>query len=181
MGRPHSNGGPEQILASGRFTRLIRRDGWEYVERTGSSGVVAVLAVTAEGALLLAEQYRPPVLKRVIDLPAGLAGDLAGHEQEVLTEAARRELEEETGFTAESFDFVVSLPSSPGLTAETVELFVAHGVSRCGDGGGDDSENITVHAVDLENIADWLDRKVAAGCLVDPKVFTALWWAERQS
>lgn len=163
-------------LAAGRFLRLVRRGTWEYAERRRASGVVAVLATTADDELVLTEQYRPPVASRVIDLPAGLAGDIAGQEQEALATAAQRELEEETGFTAENFEHVGRLPSSPGLTSEIVDLFTARRLTRTGAGSGVDGEQIVVHLVSRTEIAGWLKARVKDGCLVDTKVYAGLWW-----
>lgn len=168
-----------QTIGRGRFLRLVSENGWEYAERTGATGVVAVLAVTPENELVLTEQYRPPVRQSVIDLPAGLAGDVHGAEDEAMSMAARRELEEETGFTAGSLRRIAPLPSSPGLSSEVVELFLAEDLSRISSGGGDESESIEVHLVSRATIADWLDERVTRGCLVDPKVYAALWWLEQ--
>jgi ADP-ribose pyrophosphatase len=168
-----------QTIGEGRFLRLIREDGWEYAERRGATGVVAVLAFTPAGELVLTGQYRPPVKHLVVDLPAGLAGDGHADADEALETAARRELEEETGWTARSFRPVATLPTSPGLTSETVVLFLADGLSRIGPGGGDDSEAIEVHLVPRSTISTWLAERVAQGCLIDPKVYAALWWADR--
>ena len=93
-------------IAEGKRVRLVRRGDWEYVTRKKSSGIVAIVAVTDDRKLVLVEQFRPPVAKSVIELPAGLAGDAAGHEQEDLTDAARRELLEETGYEADSMEFL---------------------------------------------------------------------------
>lgn len=171
------------IIGSGRFLRLVTDDRWEYVERVSACGVVAVLAVTEDGSLVLTEQYRPPVRAQVIDLPAGLAGDVVGQEDEPLEMAACRELEEETGFTATRFRRLATLPTSPGLSSEQCVLFAAETVTRCGDGGGggDGSEQITVHVVPLQRIAGWLEEQTRRGCLVDPKVYGALWWLAERS
>lgn len=171
--------GDRQILGEGRFLRLFTQQSWEFAERIAATGVVAVLAVTPDDELLLTEQYRPPVQKSVIDLPAGLAGDVQGAEDEDLAAAARRELEEETGWTARTLREIATLPTSPGLTSETVVLFVAEELSRIGPGGGDDSETIAVHVVPRQHIAAWLHEQVAAGVLVDPKVYASLWWLDR--
>ncbi len=69
-----------ETLYSGRFLNLVRRGKWEFVERHSATGVVGIVAVTDEGRLLLVEQFRPPLQKQVIELPAGLAGDIAGEE-----------------------------------------------------------------------------------------------------
>lgn len=169
----------ELTIGEGRFLRLASIGGWEYAERLGATGVVAVLALTPQDELILTQQYRPPVRGSVIDLPAGLAGDACGAHYEAFSTAARRELEEETGFTTASLRLLARLPTSPGLTSETVNLFLAEDVSRIGPGGGDDSEAITVHLVPRRRIASWLDEQTASGLFVDPKVYAALWWADR--
>ena len=89
-----------QVLHRGMHLTMVRRGTWEYVTRPGVTGIVGILAVTTEGRLLLVEQYRPPVGKRVIEIPAGLAGDGSNVAGEELATAARGELEEETGYRA---------------------------------------------------------------------------------
>jgi ADP-ribose pyrophosphatase len=169
----------QQTIGTGRFLRLIRENGWEHAERIGATGVVAVVAVTPEDEMVLTEQYRPPVRHSVIDLPAGLAGDGDENRDEAAETAARRELEEEAGWTARTLRRVASLPTSPGLTSETVQLYLAEELSRIGPGGGDESEKIDVHLVPRVTIAAWLEQRVAEGCLIDPKVYAALWWLDR--
>src|SRR5436190_21784999 len=90
----------DEVLYEGKFRRYVRRGGWEYVARRNVTGIVGIIAVTDDGKLVLVEQFRPPVGKNVIEIPAGLAGDVAGSEHEALAEAARRELLEETGYEA---------------------------------------------------------------------------------
>lgn len=164
------------ILGTGRFTRLVRKGGWEYVERTNASGIVLIIALTPEGRLLLVEQHRPPVDARVIELPAGLAGDLADAADEPLAEAARRELLEETGYDAARLVRVAGGPLSAGLTSEVVTVFQAEGLTRVSAGGGDESEDIVVHEVALADVPAFLGAREAAGVLVDPKVYAALWF-----
>ena len=168
-----------EILAEGRFARFVRRDGWEFVERTHTSGIVIIVALTTHDALILVEQHRPPVGCRVVELPAGLAGDLAGHEDEPLVAAARRELLEETGFDAPRFEPLAVGPLSAGLTTEIVTVFGARDAVRVAPGGGDDSEDIAVFTVPLADVPRWLADRERAGSLVDPKVYAALWFAAR--
>ncbi|MEM7699899.1 MAG: NUDIX hydrolase, partial [Verrucomicrobiota bacterium] len=87
-----------ETLVSGRFIDLCRTArGWEYATRSNAKGCVAILAETDDKRVVLVEQFRPPVGKRVIELPAGLAGDIPLQEEEPLVVAAKRELKEETG------------------------------------------------------------------------------------
>ena len=79
-----------RVLGEGRWLRLVDDGGWEYAERSGSNGVVVIVAVTDDDRLVLVEQYRPAVKARVIEAPAGLVGDLAGYEDEDRLAAASR-------------------------------------------------------------------------------------------
>lgn len=164
------------ILAEGRHIRLVSRSGWEYVERVKISGIVAILAVTEDGRILLTEQYRKPVEKRVIELPAGLAGDVVGDEGEALAEAARRELLEETGYKAGRMIYLTQGPPSAGLSTEIITLFRALDLRKESDGGGDASEDITVHEVPVERAGEWLEEMSRKGLLIDPKVYTGLYF-----
>lgn len=167
-------GSDKTVLGSGRFLSLVSRDGWEFVERPGVTGIVVMAAVTDDGKLLLIEQVRHPVGRVVLELPAGLVGDEAGSEAESLEAAAQRELIEETGYRAARFRRVFSGPPSAGLSSEIITLFVATGLSRAGSGGGVGGEEITVHEVPLEGASAWLAARVDAGSLVDPKVYAGL-------
>ena len=91
-------GKQREVIAATRHLQLVRRGGWEYVERPNVTGIVVIVPVTRDGELVLIEQYRVPVDRPVIELPAGLAGDVPGTEGERLEAAARRELLEETGY-----------------------------------------------------------------------------------
>ena len=152
----------------------MSRGGYEFASRRKLSGIVAIVAVTTDGKLILIEQFRPPVGKRVIEIPAGLAGDVAGHEKEPLAKAAQRELLEETGYEARSMKAVAEGPPSAGICDEVITMFVAKGLKRIGDAEGDGSEDITVHEVPLARVAAFLKKKVREGCTVDLKVYAAL-------
>lgn len=166
-------------LHAGRFLGLFDIDGWEYVSRQNASGVVVLVAVNDTGQLLLVEQFRPPVQKSVIELPAGLVGDLDDPDEDLL-QAAQRELLEETGYSAGKLDLVMSCPSSAGLTDEVISFVMASQLQQCGLGGGDASEDITVHAIALAEVDLWLTEQLNRGCLLDPKIYTALYWLEKQ-
>jgi ADP-ribose pyrophosphatase len=168
-----------QILHEGRFLRLVSDKTWEYVERRNVSGVVAILAITEENKVLMIEQYRPSIRRMVVEVPAGLAGDIAGAENEDLAEAARRELLEETGYEAKGMEFLADGPSSAGLTSEFVSFFRATGLAKVAEGGGDHSENIEVHEVPLATLEQWLAERRAAGRTVDNKVYSALYFVNR--
>jgi len=162
----------------GRYLNLVERAGWEYSSRSNASAVVVIVAVTPDDRLLLVEQYRRPVDSRVIELPAGLVGDHVDP-NETLLEAARRELIEETGHAAGSLAFIMDCPSSAGMTDEIVSFIRAGELERVGPGGGDDSEDIVVHAVPLADVDRWLEERQRDGTPLDPKIFAALYWLQR--
>jgi ADP-ribose pyrophosphatase len=166
-------------LHEGKHLRLVQTQGWEYAERVQASGAAIVVAVTPRGGLLLTEQHRIPIRRKVIELPAGLAGDLDAEPQEQMATAARRELLEETGYEAEEMIHLTTGPSSAGLTSELVSLFLARGLRKVGPGGGHGDEQILVHEVPLDQVENWLRQRTAEGLLVDPKVFAALYFARQ--
>lgn len=165
------------VVAQGKHLRLMRVGTWEYVERANISGIVGIIAVTDDGKLLLVEQYRPPVGKNVIELPAGLAGDVRGQEDEGLLAAARRELLEETGYEAAEMILLPSGPVSAGLSTEVVTMVRATKLRKVASGGGDASERITVHEVPLAEVVSLLGQMEASGRLVDLKVYVGLYFA----
>ncbi len=167
---------PVETLAEGKFLRLAKRGRWEYVERVNSSGAVVIVAVTPDDKLLLVEQFRVPLQKNVIELPAGLMGDIAGQEQEPQAIAAQRELLEETGYYAAHFHELATGPTTAGLADEVVSFMLATQLEKRTAGGGDEHEEITVHEVPLQGIADHLQALAAKGCAIDTKIFTGLYF-----
>lgn len=92
-----------------------------YVNSPGAVGVVALLGDKDQREVLLVRQYRPPFQKETLEIPAGMR-DKIGEDPQV---TARRELEEETGFFAESLIFIGSHESAPGISNSVVDLFLA--------------------------------------------------------
>lgn len=165
----------DATLYQGRWLNMKQRGHWEYVERVHPGGAVAIVAVTDTGCLLLVEQPRVPIGRTTIELPAGLVGDLAHAAEESLFDAARRELEEETGYRCARIEPLHSGPSSAGMSTEFIHYVRALGLTRVGPGGGDDSEDITVHEVPLAQISAWLQQRAQRGDSVDPKLMAGLW------
>jgi ADP-ribose pyrophosphatase len=174
----HPRGQAEpRVLGRGRYLTLIDDNGWEYVTRN-VTGIVVIVAITGDGKLLLVEQWRPAVGNRVIELPAGLVGDVEADEP--LVTAAARELVEETGFAAREMVPIGVGPIAVGVSDEVISFFHALDPTRVGPGGGDATEAITVHEVPLSELRPFLAARAAAGLAVDPKIYAGLYLAGAQ-
>lgn len=158
---------PEEVMWQGRFITAKRRGKWEYVGRARGIKAAVILAVE-DGHVLLVEQYRVPLGANCIELPAGLIGDHDDGE-DALTSAAR-ELEEETGYRASKLEIVGEFFSSPGMVSESFTLVQASGLTKIGEGGGVDGENIIVHRVALTHLPSFVQAKRTEGCVVDVKL-----------
>jgi len=170
----------DRILATTPFLRLIDRDGWIFVERPNSTGVVTIIPLTPERRLLLVEQFRAPLGRKVIEFPAGLMGDEPGHENEDPVASARRELIEETGYEARDLEMVATTATSPGMATELVHFILAWNLVRVGAGGGVGGENIVVHEVPIADGRAWLREQEAKGLVIAAKVFAGLYFAEER-
>jgi ADP-ribose pyrophosphatase len=169
---------PARVLAEGRFVRLLAKNGWEWADRTNCRSAVIIVAVTGQRELVLVEQFRIPLGRRVIELPAGLVGDEPDGAHEEPAEAARRELREETGFQAETMVYLAEGPSSAGLASEVYSLFWAPDVRQVTAGGGTAGEEIRVYRLPLDDAEAWLDARRREGVMVDPKIYAGLYFAQ---
>jgi ADP-ribose pyrophosphatase len=164
---------PEEIRWQGKFIAAKQRGKWEYVGRARGIRAAVIVAVD-DGHVLLVEQFRVPLGKPCLELPAGLIGDEAGSEDETVERSAARELEEETGYRPDRIEVIGEFASSPGMVSETFSLVRAVGLTKVGDGGGVPGEDITVHRVPLAAIAAFVAEKRAAGLMIDVKLLILL-------
>ncbi len=162
---------PEQIVWQGRFITTKTKGSWEYVSRARGIKAAVILAIE-DGHVLLVEQFRVPLGVSCLELPAGLIGDET--DNEVMEEAAARELEEETGYRPGRIELVGEFFSSPGMVSESFFFVRAHDLVKTGAGGGVEGENITVHRVPLAAVAAFMAQKRAEGCAVDAKLLMLL-------
>lgn len=165
---------PVETMWEGRFITTKRQGRWEYVSRARGIRAAVILAVDAEQHVILVDQFRVPLGKRCIELPAGLVGDHDDNADEEAAIAAARELEEETGYRAGTMETVGEFFSSPGMVSESFTLFRALDLVKVGDGGGVESEDITVHRVPLAGIEQALKDWRAQGYAIDVKILTLL-------
>lgn len=160
-----------ETLWQGKYLAVRREGTWEYVSRARGIRAAVIFAVE-NGHVILVEQYRVPLGRRCLELPAGLVGDES--EGEDVAVAAMRELEEETGYRAERMVALGDFYSSPGMASEGFTLLRAEGLTLIGDGGGVDGEDIVVHRVDLAALPAFVAAKRADGMAMDVKLLLLL-------
>lgn len=163
---------PEQTVWQGKFITAKVKGKWEYVSRSRGIKAAVILAIDAEHHVILVEQFRVPLGRPCIELPAGLIGDHG--ENEDATAAAARELEEETGYRAERMESLGEYYSSPGMVSESFTLLRASGLTKVGPGGGVDGEDITVHRVPLSGIGQFITESRARGLGIDVRLLMLL-------
>jgi ADP-ribose pyrophosphatase len=162
---------PVEVMWEGKFVRALRRGKWEFASRARDIGAVVVLS-EYEGKVILVDQPRVAPGCRCVEIPAGLVGDQ--DPEATIESTAIKELEEETGFTAERIERLGQFYASPGMLSEAFTLVRAHGVRKMGEGGGDENEDINVHLVPRPDIANFLEQKRAEGFGIDVKLLLLL-------
>lgn len=140
----------------------------EIVEHRGS---VAIVAIDADGRLLLVRQFRKPVEKILLEIPAGTLD--AGEAPE---ECAARELREETGYRAGRIERLGGFYSSPGFCTEYLYIYLAQELAAS-PLPRDSDEDIEVLPIPLSQIPDL----IASGELCDAKSIAAIHMALRRS
>jgi len=147
-------------LPNGRTTER------EYIEHPGA---VAVIALTDAGELVMERQFRYPLGRDMFELPAGKIDP-----GEDPLETARRELKEETGYTAERWRHVATINIAIGYSDEHIEIYLAEGL-QSGGSKLDDEEFLEVFTLPLATALDW----VRSGRITDAKTVSGLFWAEK--
>jgi 8-oxo-dGDP phosphatase len=142
-------------------TRFRSPDGEEFErEFTRHPGAVGVIAVDDAGRVTLVRQFRGPMGRTVLEMPAGTC-DVPGEPGEG---TARRELAEEAGLEAARWERLAPLPVSPGVTDQVTTVFLATGLSPCDtDREGPEERAMTVELVPLDEVV----AMAAAGELID--------------
>ncbi|EOR23424.1 NUDIX hydrolase [Cytobacillus oceanisediminis] len=118
-------------------------------------GAVAVIAITEDNKLVMVEQYRKPLEKVIVEIPAG---KLEKGEEPAL--CARRELEEETGYDCKSLELVSSFYTSPGFADEIIHVYVAKGLTKKEDAAGlDEDEFVNVLEITLDEALELIKEQ----------------------
>jgi ADP-ribose pyrophosphatase len=168
------------FILKGRRLNFCSVNGWEFVQRSSGQNVAAVLALDANDDFILVEQYRKPAHQRVIELPAGLVGDTKAFSRERIQSCAKRELEEETGEKASSMEFLMSSPTSPGLTDEKVHIFFGKNLRHVAKGGGVGNEKIKIHRIPRKRLLPWLNEKARKGRAINLQIYAAYQMAQQK-
>lgn len=173
----------KKILLEGKFLRFllttyidssgIVRE-WESFERVNCKGIVVIVPVTDEKEVLLTGQFRPPVNGYVIEFPAGL-----NEKGDSLEEAASRELLEETGYSAKEMIYIGEGPLSSGASGEILTAFLAKGLEFKGLGRRDETEDIEVLKIPINELNDKLTALRLEGDLIDLKIYGLLELAKK--
>lgn len=109
-------------------------------------GAVAIIPMTADGKIIFVKQYRKPLEKTLLEIPAG---KIEPNEAKEMT--AMRELEEETGYTAKQLEYVTSFYTSPGFADELIHLYYTDELTELEEKvAGDEDEFIEIVPLTLE-------------------------------
>lgn len=155
----------------------LRRDtvtapkGQAYREIVEHNGAVAIVPITNDGKLVMVKQFRYPSGQIVLEVPAGKIDK--GETDEL--KAARRELREETGYTAKDFHYLGKINPSVAYTEEVIHLYAATGLTP-GETEFDDDEALDILEYDFNEAYNM----AASGELVDAKTIAAIFMAKVQ-
>ncbi|MDQ0213766.1 ADP-ribose pyrophosphatase [Oikeobacillus pervagus] len=118
-------------------------------------GAVAIIPITNEGKIVMVEQYRKPLNRSIVEIPAGKLEP--GEEPET---TARRELEEETGYVCKKITPLISFYTSPGFANELLHVFLAEGLKKKENAkAADEDEFVRLEELSLEEAASYLKEQ----------------------
>ena len=165
----------EETVYSGSFLKLQRDSVRQPDGRIASRefirhpGAVVVLPLFDDGSVLLERQFRYPLKKVFVEFPAG---KIDPGEDALM--CAKRELQEETGYTAVDWQFVCTIHNALGYSDEHLDIFVARDLTL-GESRPDDGEFIETMRVALSDLLSW----VRAGSVTDVKTVIGAFWLEK--
>jgi ADP-ribose pyrophosphatase len=184
---PSSRPLPERIVASrvlhrGRYLTFridtIERPDGSRAERDicGHPGAVAILALDDDGRVLLVRQFRVATGESLLEIPAGTLDVAVDGALEDPDDAARRELEEETGQHATEWRTLGRFWTAPGFATELMHLYLARGLTTVRDTlGEDEDEQLELERIPLTEALALAER----GDIRDAKTLVGLFWLAR--
>jgi ADP-ribose pyrophosphatase len=164
-----------QDLYGGIFLNMKRDtvrmpDGSEAVrEYLTHPGAVAIVALLNDGRVVLERQYRYPVARVCMEIPAG---KLDPGEDPLM--CAQRELQEETGYTATKWSYIRRIHPVISYSTEFIDIYLAEGLTQ-GDRRLDDEEFLDVFAASLDELLTWVEE----GVITDVKTTISAYWLDR--
>ena len=133
-------------------------------------GAVAIIAVTDEQKIIMVEQYRKALERSLVEIPAGKL-----EPGEAPETTAMRELEEETGYSAQKLEKLISFSTSPGFADEVVHLFLAVGLHKAVNGAvTDDDEFVELMEVTVADAEEMIRNER----IYDAKTAYAVQWVK---
>ncbi|WP_042223525.1 NUDIX hydrolase [Oceanobacillus manasiensis] len=118
-------------------------------------GAVAVIPITKDQKIVFVEQYRKPLEKSLVEIPAGKVE--VGEAPEL---TARRELEEETGYTTKDLSFVTSFYTSPGFADELMHIYITDEIEKLENPvGSDEDEFVEVLELTLDEAKEFVEQE----------------------
>ena len=138
----------------------------EIVEHPGSVGIVPI---TNDGCMVLVRQFRKPIERSILEIPAGKI-----EINEEPRETALRELVEETGYHSKNMEFLFEFYTSPGFSNEKMYLFLATDLLK-GEAEPEDGEYIEVKKIKIEDLMD----KIKKGEISDSKTIISILFARK--
>lgn len=164
-----------ELVYNGRFLKVQsdtialpdgKRTTREYVLHPGA---VVILPLLDDGTVLMERQYRYPLHQVFIEFPAGKID----HDEDPLV-AARRELEEETGYTASEWQFVSTIHNAIAYSDEHLDLYLARGL-KAGPQKLDDGEFLETFTATIDELLQW----VREGKITDVKTVIGIFWLDK--
>jgi len=145
-------------------------DGEEAVrEYLTHPGAVAIVALLDDGRVIMERQYRYPIAKACLEIPAGKLDPSEDH-----LICAQRELEEETGYTAKKWSYIRRIHPVISYSTEFIDIYLAEDLVP-GKSHLDEEEFLDVFAASIDQLLSWVED----GEITDVKTTISAYWLDR--